>query len=156
MAAEEFVGFEARRVTPQAELGEFDGAGMKLNVTRCVCGAEHDPPYVVLSYNNTKDPMPCCGARLIFRQQVTLLELVEPGEPITQPPDDHPIWQTPVAEAGPIEVTLLHMRDSMIEAGGTFQIHGYNADGNPLVDAAQADGVTLDEIAGHEQQESEP
>ena len=102
--------------------------------------------------------MPCCGAVLIYEVELTLLELVEPGASITQPPDDHPIWQIPVAEAGPIAVTLGHMRDSTRDAGGRFDIHSYSADGNPLVDAAQADGVTLDEIAAgqEEQQESEP
>lgn len=145
---------EERRVTPQAELGDVDGEFV--HVRRCVCGQILAEYHAVSIYPEDAEPMACCGARLIFRQQVTLLELVEPGEPITQPPDDHPIWQTPVAEAGPIAVTLRHMRDSMLEAGGTFKIHGYNADGNPLVDAAQADGVTLDEIAGQEQQESEP
>lgn len=140
--------YEERRVTPQAELGDVDGEFVQ--VRRCVCGEILEEYHAVSIYPDAK-PMPCCGARLIFKQQVTLLELVELGAPITQPPDDHPIWKTPVAQAGPIAVTLRHMRDSMLEQGGTFEIHGYNADGNPLVNADAAD-ATLD---GDQEEEEE-
>lgn len=145
---------EARCVTPQAELGDVDGEFVQIR--RCICGETLEKYRAVSIYSEDAESMPCCGALLIFRQAITLLELVEPGAPITQPPDDHPIWQVPVAEAGPLTVTLRHMRDSTIEAGGRFEIHGYSADGNPLVDAAGAGDDTLDEIVGQEQEESGP
>lgn len=148
---------EARDVTPQVDSGAIDGE--HLQIKRCVCGAEHDAAASqewVSIYDDLARPMPCCGALLIFTHTVSVLELVEAGAPITQPPDDHPIWQLPVAEAGPLTVTLRHMRDSTIEAGGRFEIHGYSADGNPLVDAAGAGDDTLDEIVGQEQEESGP
>lgn len=147
---------EARRVTPQAELGKYDGTVLELR--RCVCGEPFEERWsaVVGSDADEAAQMPCCGALLVYKAELTLLELVEPGEPITQPPDDHPIWQTPVAQAGPIAVTLRHMRDSTREAGGKFEIHGYSDDGNPLVDATDAGGDTLGgEFADQEQEESE-
>lgn len=143
---------EPRHVTPQAELGEVLDGGY-LEITRCVCGAELEEPTTVGADEELAKPMPCCGARLFFRLEVMLFELVGAGGSITQPRLDHPVWSSEVMQAGPLTITLGHVRDSMLEQGGTFEINSYTRDGNPLVDATTEDGVTLDELV-EQQQES--
>ncbi len=135
---------EGRHVTPQVECARADADTVV--VLRCLCGTEHRPA-VRLSFDEDENaPMPCCGARLFFRLELMMFELVEEGGEMTQPPAHHPIWSTEVAKAGRLSITLRHIRDSMLEAGGSFAIHGYSRDGNPLVDATTPDGVTLDEL----------
>ncbi len=142
---------EGRHVTPQMECAR-DGAGTVL-IFRCLCGTEHRG--LQISFDEEKNaPMPCCGARLFFRLEVMMFEIVDEGGTMTQPPAQHPIWSTEVAKVGQLVITLSNIRDSMLEAGGSFSIHGYSREGNPMVDATTPDGATLDELL--QQQELDP
>lgn len=142
---------EGRNVSPQCAIDGLIGGQVVL--TQCVCG-ERYPDGIGINLNEP-ETMPCCGARLAFRQDIYVVEVVEQGKPITQPPEDHPIWSTEIQQAGPIALTLRHLRESILQEGGTFVINGYNRDGNVLIDAATPDGVTFDELVQQVEREIE-